>query len=169
LNAEFGITEILDPDHEPIAPGHEGHLVGTSLHNYAMPLLRYVTNDISAVRPRLCSCGRSSPLMDDVATKAEDIITLPDGRLMSPSVLTHPFKPMHSVEASQIVQEDRSSILIKVVPGVDYVPADSEYLVREFRARMGDDVKIEVQLVDELGRTASGKFKWVISKVALGV
>lgn len=169
LNPEFGISEILRENGQPAGVGEEGVLVGTSLHNYAMPLIRYVTNDRTAVQSQRCSCGRSMPLMEDVATKAEDIITLRDGRLVSPSVLTHPFKPMHTVEMSQIVQEDYDRVRILVVPAKGYADADTEHLLREFRARLGADTRVEVELVEELPRSASGKFKWVVSKVRLGI
>lgn len=169
ISAEYGITEILDDQHQPLPTGQQGLLVGTSLHNYGMPLIRYITNDVSALKARGCSCGRALPLMEDVTTKAEDILALRDGRMISPSVLTHPFKPMHCVEQSQIIQEDYDRITIKIVPNGSFRPADAEHLIREFKARLGEDMHIEIETVQELPRTRSGKFKWVISKVDKGI
>jgi phenylacetate-CoA ligase len=163
--SEYGIAEILDSEGKAMAPGESGVLVGTSLHNFGMPLLRYVGNDVTAFKKTQCSCGRRLPVMDDVATKAEDIIALRDGRMISPSVLTHPFKPMHSVEASQIIQEDYDVILIKIVPCGDFGEAEYDHLVQEFKARLGGSVDVRIELTDTLARTKSGKFKWVISKV----
>lgn len=165
LSAEYGIVEVVGEGGEALGPDEPGLLVGTSLHNLGMPLLRYVTNDVSAVRSRRCSCGRTLPLMDDVSTKAEDILALADGRLISPSVLTHPFKPMHCVEQSQVIQEDYDHIVIKIQPNAAYRPADGEHLVREFKARLGENVRVDVELVDGFERTKAGKFKWVVSKV----
>jgi len=108
-------------------------------------------------------------LMEDVATKSEDILALKDGRMISPSVLTHPFKPMHGIEASQIIQEDYDLVRIKLIPNHEFKPSDKEHLVREFQARLGGSVIIEIELVDELPRTKAGKFKWVISKVDKGI
>ena len=95
--------------------GTTGRLVGTTLHNMAMPLIRYVTNDMTALPDRQCSCGRGLELMDDVTTKAEDVLTLKDGRLISPSVLTHPFKPLDCIEGSQIVQKAPDHVVIRIV------------------------------------------------------
>lgn len=169
VSLEYGITEILDDDHKPLPAGRQGLMVGTSLHNYGMPLLRYLTNDVGAFKTQSCSCGRSLPLMDDVTTKAEDILALRDGRMISPSVLTHPFKPMHGIEQSQIVQEDYDRITIKIVPNKRFSPADSQHLIREFKARLGDDMQIRIETLEALPRTKSGKFKWVISKVDKGI
>lgn len=165
VSPEYGIVEVLDEDGDPLGADRPGILVGTSLHNLGMPLLRYATNDVSAIQSKLCSCGRTLPLMDDVSTKAEDILALVDGRMISPSVLTHPFKPMHCVEQSQIVQEDFGHVVIKIQPNAAYRPADGEHLVREFKVRLGEDVRIDVQLVEGFERTKAGKFKWVVSKV----
>ena len=144
-------------------------MVATSLHNRAMPLIRYVTNDMSAIQPAQCACGRGLPLMDDVTTKAEDSLTLADGRIISPSVLTHPFKPLTTIEESQIVQEDFNTVVVKIVPSSDFTEADETALVHGLQERLGNDVSIRVERVTNLERTKSGKFKWVISRVSLGI
>lgn len=169
LASEFGITEILDADGRSVPPGTPGKLIATTLHNRAMPLIRYVTNDMTALRPRRCSCGRALPLIDDVATKAEDLLTLRDGRLISPSVLTHPFKPLTSIAASQVVQEDLDTVVVRVVPTSQFSTQDEQQLVAGLTERLGAAVTVRVERVEELERTRSGKFKWVISKVKLGI
>jgi len=169
ISSEYGITEILSDDHQPVGRGSLGILTGTSLHNYGMPLIRYLTNDVSGLKDSYCGCGRKLPLMEDVSTKAEDIIALRDGRMISPSVLTHPFKPMYSIEESQIIQEDYDLVVIKLVPNEKYSEADANHLITEFTARLGKDVTIKIEKVESLERTKSGKFKWVISRVDKGI
>ncbi|ANO50966.1 phenylacetate--CoA ligase family protein [Woeseia oceani] len=167
--AEYGITELLDRDLKPVATGETGTLVATSLHNIAMPLIRYVTNDMSALKAEKCSCGRGLPLMEDVATKAEDSLTLKDGRIISPSVLTHPFKPLTTIEESQIIQESLDLVVVKLVPGKGFSEEHTDALVHGLQDRLGAGIEIRIEIVDELERSASGKFKWVISRVALGI
>jgi phenylacetate-CoA ligase len=169
LAMEYGAAEVIDADGHPVPPGSTGKLVGTSLHNMAMPLIRYVTNDMSALRTGSCPCGRGLQLMEDVTTKAEDLLTLKDGRIISPSVLTHPFKPLDCIEGSQIVQTAPDEILVRIVAGSRYTSAHTEHLVRELTARLGADIRIEVALVDRLEPSANGKFKWVTSHVPLGL
>lgn len=169
LASEFGISEILDANGNTAPAGTLGKLVATTLHNRAMPLIRYVTNDMTALRAHRCSCGRTLPLIDDVATKAEDLLTLRDGRLISPSVLTHPFKPLTSIAASQIVQEDLDTVVVKVVPTAQFSAHDERQLIAGLTDRLGAGVTVKVERVTELERTRSGKFKWVVSKVELGI
>lgn len=169
MNMEYGIAEICDDNSNPVPIGESGRLIGTSLHNYAMPLIRYLTDDIAAIKNEICSCGRELDLMDDVTTKAEDTITLKDGRLISPSILTHPFKPMTSIEGSQIIQKEYDQIIIKIVPRSEYKDSDTDVLIKGLQERLGEDVKINIEFIDELPRTKNGKFRWVISEVNMGI
>ncbi len=166
---EYGVTEILDDANQPVADGEEGIIVGTSLHNLAMPLIRYRTTDRTSRLRRDCSCGRGLPLMADVTTKSEDVLRLRDGRLISPSVLTHPFKPLDSIEGSQLVQTDLDHLVVRIVPGGRFSDADRAQLVRELKARLGADMRIDIQIVDELPRTSRGKFKWVVNEIGTGL
>ena len=169
VSMEYGLAEVVDNDGAPCPTGVAGRLVGTTLHNMAMPLIRYVTNDMSALKPEACGCGRGLELMEDVTTKAEDLLTLPDGRLISPSVLTHPFKPLDCIEGSQIVQTARDVVEVRIVPGPAYTDAHTRHLVTELQLRLGTEVRIVVQMVETLETSKNGKFKWVISNVPLGI
>ena len=166
---EYGITEICDDDGQPLPVGQEGIMVGTSLHNIGMPMLRYRTTDRTAFKTHVCSCGRPLRLLEDVTTKAEDLLRLKDGRLIPPSVLTHPFKPLDSIEGSQLVQTDLDRLVVRLIPRPEYSQRDADHLVRELKARLGADMRIEIEQVERLERTSRGKFKWVISKVDLGL
>lgn len=165
LNSDYSIAEFLDSNDEPVKKGILGRIVATSLYNYAMPFIRYQTNDSCSQKIEQCSCGRNFPLMDDVATKNESIVTLPDGRLISPSVLTHPFKPMHNIIESQIIQEQIDQLLVRIVKSEHYSDNEEKKLVAAFNERLGDQVTITIEYVNSIHKTKDGKFKWVISKI----
>src|SRR3972149_742346 len=167
LYMEYGITEIVDQDGEIVNDGNYGKAIATGLHNYGMPLIRYEVGDVTAYKIGKCSCGRGLPLLEAITTKAEDIVVTPDGRFISPSVLTHPFKPMHHIEKSQIIQETPEELLIKVVRRVGYTDNDSKILLQEMHNRVGDNVKVKIEFVEDIPRSANGKYRWVISKVPL--
>ncbi len=163
----YGITEILDADGEPCPPGVHGRLVLTGLHNRLMPLIRYEIGDTSAFVAGDCPCGRSWRRIDPITTKAEDIVVTPDGRFISSSVLTHPFKPMDNIAASQIVQESPDRIVVRIVRRPGYTDDDSKKLLGGLQARVGGDIAIDLEFVDEIPRGKSGKFRWVVSNVPL--
>ncbi|HYS06125.1 MAG TPA: hypothetical protein VEW47_13110 [Candidatus Dormibacteraeota bacterium] len=167
LSAEIGIAEVVDERGEPVPAGCHGRLLGSGLVNRAMPLLRYEIGDVSALRTERCPCGRGLPLLDPVTTKAEDIVIAPDGRLISSSTLTHPFKPLARVEKSQIVQEAIDRLLIRIVPRTGYGEEDTRHLLREMQRRVGPDMRIRVEIVDDIPPGRSGKYRWVVSKIPL--
>jgi phenylacetate-CoA ligase len=165
LAEEYGYTEVVNAAGLPVDDGTPGYLVGTSYHNAAMPMIRYRTGDISTIRTDRCECGRSLRRIESVATKAEDIVVTPDGRLVSPSILTHPFKPFPQILESQIIQDARNHILVKIVPSTEFSPAHQAQLLGEIARRLGSGMRIDVELVDAIPREPSGKFRWIISRV----
>jgi len=169
LNMDYGITEIVNEDGLPLGTGKMGWIVATGLHNYAMPLIRYKVNDVTAIKEKKCTCSRKFPLIEDITTKAEDIITTKDGKFISSSVLTHPFKPLVNIIESQIIQEDLSNIIIKIVKGLYYKDEDTNLLLYEMQKRIGQEMKIKLEFVDKIERSANGKFRWVISKVPIKI
>lgn len=163
----FGITEILDENHDPVPPGVHGRLVLTGLNNRVMPLIRYEIGDASAWIDGPCPCGRTWRRISPVTTKAEDILVTPSGRLISPSLLTHAFKPLDNVAASQILQEVPERMLVKIVRRPAYTDADTAQLLTALHERLGHEIDIEIRFVEEIARGRTGKLRWVISKVPL--
>jgi phenylacetate-CoA ligase len=165
LAEAYGITEIVDDEGRPVPDGQPGYMVGTSLYNTATPMIRYRTDDVSAFLTEPCPCGRTLRRIRDVSTKAEDIVVTPDGRQISPSILTHPFKPLDRIVASQIVQERPDHLLIKLVASGEFSSDEEATLIASLRERLGAEMEIEVRHVTEIPRERSGKLRWVISRV----
>src|SRR5690606_35670462 len=82
-----GITEIIRND-DPVTYGEKGVVIASSLHNYSMPLIRYALNDYTGLKEGDCECGCSIPMIYPIETKLEDFIITPDGKIISPSLLT---------------------------------------------------------------------------------
>jgi len=163
---DFGYVEIINASGEPVPDGEWGYLVGTSLHNRAMPMIRYRTTDVSRILLEPCPCGRTSRRMADVATKAEDLIITPSGRMISPSSLTHPFKPFSTLEKSQVIQERKDLIVVRLVSSGSFSDEDLESLRSGIVERVGSGITVKVEMVEDIPREASGKFRWVISRVS---
>jgi phenylacetate-CoA ligase len=166
-HAEMSVVEVLDADGSPARDGQVGRLVGTTLHNRAMPLLRYDIGDLTARSGAACPCGRAHPLFSPVTTKAEDILVAPDGRLISPSVITHPLKPLKGLVRSQFVQEAIDRLRVRLVLDAAPPPDLLDRLRDGLAARIGSGIRIEIEVVDEIPVGPSGKFRWVISRVPL--
>jgi phenylacetate-CoA ligase len=107
--------------------------------------------------------------MGEITSRADDILVTSDGRYMPPAGMTIAFRPIPSIIESQLIQEDRHRVVVKVVRGAQYSDADSKALVKNLHARLGHEMKIELQFVDHIPRTGEGKYRWIISKVPLDV
>jgi phenylacetate-CoA ligase len=164
LAEEFGYTEVVDENDQPVPEGEVGYLVGTSLHNTAMPMIRYRTGDLSAMVREPCECGRTLVRIRDVATKAEDIVVTPDGRMISPSILTHPFKPFDQIIKSQLIQDRPDHLLVKIVPSAEFLPSHEQALRERLQERL-PGMTLDIAVVEDIPRERSGKFRWVISRV----
>ena len=166
LAEEFAYVEIVNEEGQVVPDGTRGFLVGTSLHNCAMPMIRYRTSDVTAILTDPCPCGRTLRRIEQIRTKAEDVVVTPDGRMISPSVLTHPFKPLESVTKSQIIQEEPDRIRVRIVSKPASLPyPERSQLIAALCARLGDDMQIEIEEVDDIPPEPSGKFRWVVSRV----
>jgi phenylacetate-CoA ligase len=167
LNFEYAFNEVVDMNGRRVENGSTGYLVGTSLHNYGMPFIRYKTTDITSIQTGQCLCGRHMPRFKSITTKDEDIVVTPEGKLVSSSVLTHPIKSLKFVRESQIVQDKINVLTVKIVPQEGSEERDVNQLIHDLRERVGPSIRIEVKFVHSIPRTEAGKFRWVISKVPL--
>jgi len=108
-------------------------------------------------------------LIDEVTTKAEDIVITPEGKMISSSVLTHPFKPLENIRESQIIQEDVHNLLIRIVREHGFDESSTQKLISSIKERVGESMNIHIEYVEHIPRTSSGKFRWVISKVGIPI
>jgi phenylacetate-CoA ligase len=167
LYEEYGITELVDGDGNPVADGALGRIVATGLHNRAMPLLRYALGDVTSRTGSACRCGRELALFGGVTTKSEDIIVTADGRMLPATIMTGFFSEIRGTLKTQIVQESPDEIIVKLVVGDGFSLGEQALLERNLRQRLGPDMKIMFERVDDIPLSPRGKFRWVVSTVPL--
>lgn len=163
---QYSIVEI-DPDTKEI--------IGTGFLNWATPFIRYRTTDIASMPISLgCEkCGRNYyPVFSNVEGRLEDFIVTPEGMLISPAVITHPFKDLRTIKDTQVVQKDFNLIMIRALPWEDSksesVEKELNQLCYDLRVILGETVEVRWEIVKEIERSSSGKFRWIISDVSRG-
>lgn len=159
--SDYGIVELL-----PV-PGRENRweIVGTPLHNWGFPLLRYRTGDEVGPAPEgPCPCGRAFPLLGTVDGRVEDTFTATDGRpIPLPSSIVD---DLIGLREAQVVQSAPGHFTIRMVPGVGFDPARVEEQARRNVDRLvGPGQWVDFETMARIPRSASGKFK---SAVKLG-
>ncbi len=83
---ELVIVELLDDNHQPVAPGQPGEVTITTLGVEGMPLLRYQTGDICIGHYEPCSCGRHSLRLSPVIGRKKQMIKFKGTTLFLPAL-----------------------------------------------------------------------------------
>ncbi|MEM2506184.1 MAG: phenylacetate--CoA ligase family protein [Nitrososphaeria archaeon] len=174
IDADSVVMQFIDENEEEVAPGERGEIVCTSLINRAMPFIRYALGDVGkASEQNECPCGRNLPLMDVIEGRRDDVIVLPDGRLISAFAFIAAMYQLsfyQKIEKFRVIQRsiDYFDILIKLN---NAEKVDINCLVKEltghFRGvfNLDDKVNFNVEFVDDISLDSSGKFRIVVSKV----
>jgi phenylacetate-CoA ligase len=163
VSPEVGIIEILDRNGKPCPPGVLGEVVCTGLKNNLQPLIRYRVGDVACwSKDQHCSCNRQMPILERIEGRYEDICFTPDGREMLRFDTV--FKGIENIKEAQVVQEQLNLFTIYVVPGRNFSSSDVELIQHNMKSHAGD-VQTNVELVPEIPRSPSGKFRAVICKI----
>ena len=167
LNLDLYPVRIADADGRTLSPGTSGAVVVSNLVNRGTVLLNYRLDDIAAVLPEPCPCGRSLPLLSLPAGRTDDLIELDSGGLMHPQVIRDLFTDERGVWQYQVIQETprRFRVDLVVARGCDR-PALAARVARKFALRFGAGMTTEVRFVDDVARTTQGKVRAVLSMLA---
>jgi phenylacetate-CoA ligase len=160
IQAEMGLVELI--------PCGEGlwEIVGTCLHNLAMPFVRYRTGDLAVKGEQECPCGRKHPILSRIVGREGDFVLTPENNLISPLSLHFSFYHLDEISEGQIIQEDIDRLRIKVVPVAGISKATKAILIHELKSRLeSPSMDLIVDVVEEIQRSSSGKKPFVISRL----
>ena len=77
VNEDHFLVEALDPvTGQPVPEGTPGELTFSTITKEALPLLRYRTGDIAALRRGTCACGRTLVKMSKVTGRKDDMLVI---------------------------------------------------------------------------------------------
>ncbi len=147
------------------ADGISGDLITTSLHNYAVPLIRYDPGDI--VR----SLGYEStnpayPEFELIGGRGKDVLVTRDG-LTVPYFLAYiDAKNFNKIHKYQLEQLSLDELILRVVPNESYHREQDEPLLLEYAVEsLANKFRVRLEYVDDIPLTEGGKYRSVISKL----
>jgi len=139
IHSDYGHFETLKE------PDGKFRVLGTSLHNSAMPLLRYEVgdrveiDDPSGTLPP-CRCGSPFPRISRVLGRTLDLLLAPDGtRIAGASLL---FDEVPGIGRAQIIQTAADRFKIRIEPSTGFEDATAKALC----ARLADCMTVPVQV-----------------------
>lgn len=171
LFEDISYVEIIgSEDGQPVRPNVQGEVVGTYLHNFIMPFIRYRQDDYATLGDETCPCGRTFRTLNAIIGRKNDSFLLPSGRVLSSGyLLDAAYSLLLDLKADIadfcMVQERKDYILLEVIPG-ERLSYETEEKIRTHLERLiGEPVILEVKQVRKLYRTEAGKRNPIISKV----
>lgn len=163
LSAEDIVVELVDETGRPVPDGSPGEVVVTHLATGDFPFVRYRTGDIAVMDDRPCACGRGLPMLREIQGRSTDFVVAADGTVMHGLALIYVVRDLPGVQAFKVTQETRLDTRVEIVPGDGFDPAIAGRVVDGFKARLGPEVRIRVDIVPAIAPEKSGKYRYIVS------
>lgn len=147
----YGITELVDEKGNVIKESNaDGELVGTSLLNYGMPLIRYKTGDIS-------SWSKAGRLSGISGRWNHDLLVGKDHCAVSMTALNMHSEVFKKVVRYQLVQDEAGKVDINIVPTEQFDRNDGKEIERQFNEKAKGQIVFTVKIVAQIDPKANGK------------
>jgi phenylacetate-CoA ligase len=162
VNADHLVLETLGSGGSPVH-GTSGAVAVTDLHNFGMPLVRYLNGDRATYAQAPCACGRGLPLLASVDGRVLDLIETPDGRHVPGEFFVYLMLDWPEVKQWQVVQTAPDCVQFRLVVGTPWTAEQRDRLTAKFKAVAGADMRAEVVEVEAIAAGRSGKRRLTIS------
>lgn len=137
-------------------------IVGTTLHNKIMPLVRFNMHDLVETSQEPCPCGAGGRNVVKIHGRSSDYIDLPDRRLAE-APLTSLFKGMENIVEAQVIQKKDKQILIRVVRNEKFDGENEKVLISHISGIIPREL-FALEYTERIERDARGKFRHIINE-----
>jgi phenylacetate-coenzyme A ligase PaaK-like adenylate-forming protein len=153
------IVEPVDLAGRPVPPGvRSDKILVTAIANPTLPLIRFELTDQVTVLDTPCPCGSAHTLIADVEGRLDDAFTYPGGQVVHPHVFRSVLGRDRRVVEYQVRQTPAGAEVLVVGAPAD--PAATGRRIADELARLGvPGPSVEVRVVDQLARQATGKVR----------
>ncbi len=164
IHEEYSFVELQNDVDDTGLGENSAQIITTSFDNFAMPLIRYQTNDrVLLNNAASCGCSRTYKTIAKIIGRIEDAIITPEGRKVTR--MDVPFKYSPGIQEAQILQNNVNSIEVKIIKSSDFQQVDIDTLLHHLQQRLGDSMKINFHYVADIPLGPNGKKKFIVSKI----
>lgn len=160
VEEDYSIVELIPNDRDS-----SFELVGTHLHNYVMPLLRYRTHDHVFMSETPCKCGTSFRTVERILGRSGDFLITPEGCRIS--ITAHIPCGVENLIETQFCQERPGEVTLKVLTNGQFTEKDREQLIKNTLTYTSPHMKVVVKEVANIPRGPNGKFLSVINTIGM--
>lgn len=165
LQSEVNLVEVIDDAGRPCQPGGVGRVVVTSLHNLAMPLIRYQIGDYAEVGAP-CPCGRGLPVLTRVMGRVRNMLIGRAGDRYWPSFGASRFRNFAPVRQHQFLQAAHGRLTARLVVERPLTAEEEANLSAHIRSRLPEPFEITLAYVADIPPSEGGKLENFISEIA---
>jgi len=105
----------------------------------------------------------------EVIGRSTDFVVRPDGTIMHALAVIYVLRALEGIREFKVVQHELNRVEVQVVPDQRWRAETLLAIEQGLKARLGADVRIETRLIDQVAPEASGKHRYVVSRVRVGL
>ena len=170
IQEENLVVEVVR-DGRAVPPGHPGDVVVTDLHNFGMPMIRYVNGDVAILAESgLCACGRRLTKVARVDGRRADTLFDRDGNAI-PGIVFHVLfsdARKEIVRQFQAVQRDGGAVVLKIVRGREFSEDALAAITQRFSGYLRG-LPFSIEFHETIApHVRSGKIKTIIAEESIG-
>lgn len=167
---QYGYAELVDKNGNPVTKiGEVGEIVGTSFIMHATPFIRYRTGDLAKLKGWNCSsCGRPYQIWESIEGRLQEFIVTSTGRYISMTSINMHDDIFDHIRQFQFYQEEKGHVTFRYIPKNTCTKEVVNDMKRRLLIKLGDDIELEMEAVEEIPLTSRGKHRFLIQKVNIG-
>lgn len=159
---QYGFVEFGPPNEDGLC-----EIIGTSFHNFAMPLIRYRTGDYARLADPHTDGDLEFPwpAVSDIAGREQEFLVTATGRRISLTAFNMHDGIFDDLYAVQFYQDEPGLAEFRYVAGPRFHSSRLPGIEAGIRRKLGDDFKVVLREVQETEKTPRGKHRWLVSKL----
>jgi phenylacetate-CoA ligase len=159
IDTERSVLEVVDSSGLQILNG-TGRIIATSLHNKALPFIRYDTGDIGEIAIN----QKGEHILKNIVGRKNEILQTPEGENIHGAFFTTVFKRIDNINRFQVVQESISNITIYIVPDRNFDQGQIE-IIRHLINLKSPKWHVKIKITNQIKTEKAGKYQYIISKI----
>jgi phenylacetate-CoA ligase len=167
VQAESAIVEVVDDRGRACPPGAVGKVLVTTLHNFAMPLIRYEIGDYAEAGAS-CPCGRGLPVIRRVLGRERNIAVTPNGNKYYPSFAAEVWSQIAPIRQLQLVQKTPRHIEVRIASARSIGADEESKLGAALKQSLGHPYEFTFVYLESIPRAASGKYEDFVCEIGAG-
>ena len=158
----YGGSLHVIPSRFYLENGADGELLVTDLDNLATPFIRYQIGDIGQVSAIQCKCGFQHQSILNIQGRSHDVIRTKTGKQVPGQFWTVLSRCVPGIKQFQVVQRNLEAIDFNIITTKDYRDSEAHKLFEALKKVAGDEFCMNINKVDSIIPSASGKHKYII-------